>query len=132
MKALRFINKFSGIISAIVFFIMVVILIQTRTYVDNIPFYYLCWVLFSFGAVFLLTALIFAVYAVIRRRKQRRMKMMVRHYLYAAVGIYAACLVAGYIANGEILWRYIIIALELALFQLYFSGYKLSVSSSKS
>lgn len=132
MGILRKINQFFGFISILSIITVIINTIITRNTENDLIFYYGSMLFIVFGALFLLTAVIFVLYDLIVHIRNKQFVLFIRHYLYAFVGFYLLCILADYVLNGIIDWPgYAHYALGLALIQTYISGFRTSASAPK-
>lgn len=125
MTILKKINKLFGIISLLSFVIMEADLIITRGQPLDLIFYYSCGTFLICGTIFLLTAVVFALYNLIRSIRDKRMGLFIRHYLYAVTAFYIICILFDYVLHAHVqLFSYFLPSLALAITEIYIEGYK--------
>ena len=112
------------------FVIMAADLIITRGNPIDMIFYYSCGVFVIFGAVFMLTVAIFVLYNFILSIRCRRMRLFIRHYLYAVAAFYIIIAMIDYVVQDHVNpLSYFLPSLALAVTEIYAEGYKRSGQS---
>ena len=124
MKALKILNSFSGSLAFAALLVML-----TAIYLQKkVMLYYICGGIFIFfGLIFIVTAIVFMVRSIIWHIETKRVRYLVRHYVYAIFAVYLALLVFDHITGGISWVNNALYAPILALGSMYLSGYRLQI-----
>lgn len=125
IKTLRKINSISGLIALGAMIVMLTLIYLQK----RLPLYYVCGGLFlGFGLIFGLTAVFFMVRSILWHIEYKRLRYLLRHYLYALVIVFLILLTFDHIAEGDDSFaRVVMISPVLALGSVYLSGYRLRI-----
>lgn len=125
IKTLRKINSISGFIALATMIVMLVLIYLQK----RIPLYYICGSLFMvFSLIFGLTAVFFMVRSILWHIEYKRLRYLLRHYLYALLIVFLILLTFDHIAEGDDSFvRVVMISPVLALGSVYLSGYRLRI-----
>ena len=123
MKAIKLTSRISGIIAVICFLAMAGLVDHGIT---GKPYYITGGIFLAFGTVFVCTALVLAAESIMWHVRQNKVRTMIRHYIYAYVGLYILLMVLDHIMMGSISWGHnLLYSLLTAMLQLYFNGRKI-------
>lgn len=125
MKALRNINSVSGFLALIAFIIMLAaIYLQKKC----LLYYISGGVFLVFGVIFAVTAVVFMVRSIVWHVETKRLRYLIRHYIYAMLAAYVAMMILDHVTVGKIGWTSnLMYALVIALGEVYASGYRLRI-----
>ena len=126
MKAFKFLNSISGFLAFAALLVML-----TAIYLQKkVLLYYICGGIFIFfGVIFLLTAIVFMIRGLAWHIETKRMRYLVRHYIYAIFAVYLALLVFDRITGGVSWVNNVLYSPILALGAIYLSGYRLPINA---
>lgn len=111
---------------------LILMLIEIYRQTQSTLYYAAGGVCIAFGLVFVLTAFIFLIRSVVWHIQNKRVRYLIRHYLYAIVAVYLALMVFDHITGGISWVNNAMYSPLLALGEIYLSGYRLQVSETNS
>ena len=124
IKAIRKVNSFSGFLALLLLAVMLISIYQGH----RSTLYYISGGLFMlFGLIFATTALMFMVRSVVWQIKSKRMRYLIRHYLYGLLVACVALLILSHITLGKVdCVNNLFYSPLLAFGSIYLSGYMLA------
>lgn len=122
MKSLKKLNSVSGVFAFAALLIML-----TAIYLQKkVLLYYISGGVFIvFGLIFVLTAVVFMLRSIAWHIETKRVRYLVRHYIFAIFAVYIALLVFDHITGGISWVNNAMYSPVLALGAIYLSGYRM-------
>lgn len=129
MKLFKTVNQAGGILSAILFLMMVGLV---RNGIVGAPYYVVGCFFLAFAAIFLVTAFLLIFRSFIWHIYTKNIPTMIRHYIYAYVACYILLIILDHITMGTVSWGHnLLYALIAAMFEVYIHGYRLGFNLKK-